>query len=152
MIPDRELMEMALEEARCAMLEDEVPVGAVLSMPDGRIYRAHNTTSASRMPQAHAEHIAIEAAARGTGDWRLEGSVLATTVEPCLMCGGLCVLARVGRIVFGAPDPRFGAFGSVADILGMQGLNHYPEVSGGLLGDEAAGMMQSFFRMKRSVP
>jgi tRNA(adenine34) deaminase len=83
------------------------------------------------------------------GDWRLEGAVLASTVEPCLMCGGLCIIARVGRVVFGAPDPRFGAFGSVADILSMKGLNHYPEVAGGLLAEDAAALMQSFFRGRR---
>lgn len=149
---DPDLMEIALEEARIAMLEGEVPVGAVLAMPDGRLFRAHNMTCALRMPHAHAEHLALDAASRDTGDWRLEGSVLVTTVEPCLMCGGLCVLARVGRIVFGAPDPRFGAFGSVADIPGMEGLNHYPRVTGGLRAGEAAEMMQSFFRMRRTAP
>lgn len=143
-------MEIALEEARAALIEGEVPVGAVLALPDGRSFRAHNGTVALKHAHAHAEHLAIDAACHAVGDWRLDGSVLVTTVEPCLMCAGLCVLARVGRVVFGAPDPRFGAMGSVADILSMKSLNHFPEVRGGLLSEEAASLMQSFFRSRRA--
>lgn len=149
-IPDPELMRIALSEAGLALSEDEVPVGAVLALPDGRIFRGHNMTAALGRPSAHAEHMAIESAAEALSDWRLEGSVLVSTVEPCLMCGGLAVLARVARIVFGAPDPRFGAFGSVADITEMNNLNHYPEVTGGLMAEEACGLIRSFFRSLRA--
>lgn len=151
MISDGELMEIALDQARNALAEGEVPVGAVLALPDGRLFQAHNRTKALGRPHAHAEHLAIDSAAEALGDWRLEGSVLASTVEPCLMCGGLCVLARVARIVFGAPDPRFGAFGSVTDIMMMGKLNHYPEVVGGVMEEESVQLMRSFFRSLRAA-
>lgn len=151
MISDAGLMEMALDQARAALNAGEVPVGAVLALPDGRLFQAHNRTKALGRPHAHAEHLVMDSAAEALGDWRLEGSVLASTVEPCLMCGGLCVIARVARIVFGAPDPRFGAFGSVTDIAGMQNLNHYPEVTGGVMEEESARLMRSFFRSLRAA-
>lgn len=144
-------MEMALDQARNALAEGEVPVGAVVALPDGRLFQAHNGTKALGRPHAHAEHLAIDSAAEALGDWRLEGSILASTVEPCLMCGGLCVLARVARVVFGAPDPRFGAFGSVTDIALMDNLNHYPEVVGGVMEEESVLLMRSFFRNLRAV-
>ncbi len=141
---------MALDQARAALAEGEVPVGAVLALPDGRLFQAHNGTRALGRPHAHAEHLVIDSAAEALGDWRLEGSVLASTVEPCLMCGGLCVIARVARIVYGAPDPRFGAFGSVADISSMRNLNHYPEVAGSVMEEESARLMRSFFSSLRA--
>lgn len=144
-------MEMALDQARNALAEGEVPVGAVVALPDGRLFQAHNGTKALGRPHAHAEHLAIDSAAEALGDWRLEGSILASTVEPCLMCGGLCVLARVARVVFGAPDPRFGAFGSVTDIALMGNLNHYPKVVGGVMEEESVLLMRSFFRNLRAV-
>ena len=150
LIPDEQLMRLALSEAGQALSEAEVPVGAVLALPDGRVFPGHNMTAALGRPSAHAEHIAIEKAAGALSDWRLEGSVLVSTVEPCLMCGGLAVLARVSRIVFGAPDPRFGAFGSVTDITAMGNLNHYPTVTGGLMAEEAGSLVRSFFRSLRA--
>jgi len=149
-LPDAELMQIALEEAGKALEEGEVPIGAVLALTDGRLFPAHNMTAALGLPHAHAEHLAVAAASEAVGDWRLEGSVLVSTIEPCLMCGGLAVLARVSRIVFGAPDPRFGAFGSVADITKMENLNHYPEVTGGVSAGEAGELIRSFFRNLRA--
>ncbi len=147
---DHRLLSLALDEARKALAEGEVPVGAVLMLSDGRIFADHNRTSGTGSPCAHAEHLAIEAAAMTLGDWRLDGSVLASTLEPCLMCAGLCVLARVGTVVFGAPDTRFGAFGSVTDIRLMKGLNHYPEVRFESL-EECGGIMRGFFRTRREA-
>lgn len=101
------------------------------------------------MPTSHAEHLVITAAAEDRGDWRLEGCTLYTTLEPCLMCAGLAILARVPRIVYGARDRRFGAFGSVTDVLEMPGLNHYPEVLGGCFEEECGELMVEFFRKGR---
>ncbi|MBD3370091.1 hypothetical protein GF402_07000 [Candidatus Fermentibacteria bacterium] len=142
-------MGIALEEARAAAGEGEVPVGALLLMPDGSYYRDHNRTGRSKDPSAHAEHLVICRAASVLGDWRLEGSTLYTTLEPCLMCTGLAVLARVPEIVYGAPDNRFGALGSVMDVLSVPELNHYPDVIGGILAEESSELMRSFFRRAR---
>jgi tRNA(adenine34) deaminase len=140
------LLELAFHEAETAASEGEVPVGAALLMPSGALYSDHNRTAGSRQPSAHAEHLVITKASEDLGDWRLEGSVLVSTLEPCLMCAGLCVVARVARVVFGAPDLRFGAFGSVTDVLGMEGLNHYPAVDGPVDAVRCGGLLREFFR------
>jgi tRNA(adenine34) deaminase len=145
------MMALALGEARAAAAAGEVPVGAVLLEPDGSFHADRNRTRETGLPASHAEHLAISAAAAARGDWRLEGCTLYSTLEPCLMCAGLAVLARVPRIVYGAWDRRFGAFGSVTDILGMPGLNHYPEVSGGCLAEESARLLREFFRGARET-
>jgi tRNA(adenine34) deaminase len=146
--PAREaaLLELAFREAETAASEGEVPVGAVLLMPSGELYSDHNRTAGSRQPSSHAEHLVISKASEELGDWRLEGSLLVCTLEPCLMCAGLCVVARVARVVFGAPDLRFGAFGSVTDVLRMEGLNHYPSVDGPVDPDRCGQLMREFFR------
>jgi tRNA(adenine34) deaminase len=144
-------MRIALREARAARDEGEVPVGALLLMPDGSYHSDHNRTGRSKDPSAHAEHLVISAATASLGDWRLEGSILYTTLEPCLMCAGLAVLARVPRIVYGASDRRFGALGSVIDILSVPGLNHYPTVTGGIMAEESSELLRSFFRSARET-
>ena len=141
-------MTQALEKAEEAYEAGEVPVGAVLVESSGRSFADRNRTSETRLPTAHAEHLVITAAARDRGDWRLSDCSLYTTLEPCLMCAGLAVLARIPRIVYGARDKRFGAFGSVTDVLEMKELNHYPEVFGGCFEEEAARLMKDFFREK----
>ncbi|MCD4776495.1 MAG: nucleoside deaminase [Candidatus Aegiribacteria sp.] len=142
-------MKIALEKADEAFQAGEVPVGAVLVESSGRHFADRNRTSETGMPTSHAEHLVITAAAEDRGDWRLEGCILYSTLEPCLMCAGLAVLSRIPRIVFGAKDKRFGAFGSVTDVLEMPNLNHYPEVLSGCYEDEAAELMKEFFRKGR---
>ncbi|OPL17788.1 MAG: hypothetical protein AVO35_08570 [Candidatus Aegiribacteria sp. MLS_C] len=142
-------MKEALEKAREAFQAGEVPVGAILVESSGRFFADRNRTTETGMPTAHAEHLVMSAAAEDRGDWRLEGCCLYSTLEPCLMCAGLAILARVPRIVFGACDKRFGAFGSVTDVMGMPDLNHYPEVYGGCYADESGSLLKEFFRRKR---
>ena len=142
-------MALALEEAEKAFSSNEVPVGAVLVTPSNEFFQNRNRTRELHSPSAHAEHLAIEAACEARGDWRLEGCTLYATLEPCLMCAGLAVLSRVSRIVYGASDRRFGAFGSVTDILDIPGLNHYPVVSGGLMEEKASALLTEFFRSHR---
>jgi tRNA(adenine34) deaminase len=143
------MMAIALEMAREASSAGEVPVGAVLLEPNGVVHADRNRTRETGLPASHAEHLVISAAAAARGDWRLEGCTLYSTLEPCLMCAGLALIARVPRVVYGAWDRRFGAFGSVADVLGMPGLNHYPGVSGGCLAEESAKLLREFFRNAR---
>jgi tRNA(adenine34) deaminase len=142
-------MQEAIKKAREAFEAGEVPVGAILLESSGRYFADRNRTAEIKLPTAHAEHLVITAAAEDRGDWRLEGCTLYTTLEPCLMCAGLAVLARVSRIVYGAPDKRFGAFGTVTDVLEMPDLNHYPEVYGGCFQEECGEMMREFFRRGR---
>ena len=142
-------MKIALEKAGEAFEAEEVPVGAVLVESSGRFFADRNRTAETGMPTSHAEHLVITAAAEDREDWRLEGCTLYSTLEPCLMCAGLAVLSRIPRIVYGAPDKRFGAFGSVTDILKMPELNHYPEVFGGCCSDESSRLLKEFFRLGR---
>jgi tRNA(adenine34) deaminase len=145
-------MRLALDEARRAGGED-VPVGAVVSGPDGTpIARAHNQREAAGDPTAHAEIIALREAARVIGGWRLTGCTLVVTLEPCAMCAGAAVLARVDRVVFGATDPKAGAAGSLWDVLGDTRLNHRPEVAGGVLAEECGSLLRDFFAARRKRP
>jgi tRNA(adenine34) deaminase len=148
-LSDSDLLDLALTEALAALSSGEVPAGAALLMPSGAVFAGRNRTRQLGAPWAHAEHIAISAACAETGDWRLEGSVLACTLEPCLMCTGLAVLARVKRIVFGAADTRFGALGSVTDVRAMKGLNHYPDVNGPIDAERCGELIRGFFRNVR---
>lgn len=142
-------MRHALQEAQQAAVEDEVPVGAII-VHNGRIIAAaHNQREALHDPTAHAEMIAITQAAEALGDWRLEGCTLYVTLEPCPMCAGAIVLARVGRVVFGAWDEKAGMAGSVGDILRHPRLNHRPEVQGGVREEECAALLKAFFRERR---
>jgi len=147
---DKHWMKLALEKAEEAFAAGEVPVGAILVESSGRYFADRNRTAETGMPTSHAEHLVITKAAEDKGDWRLEGCILYSTLEPCLMCAGLAVLTRIPRIVFGAPDKRFGAFGSVANILEMPELNHYPEVFGGCFEEESANLLKNFFTGIRS--
>jgi tRNA(adenine34) deaminase len=142
-------MGLAMEQARLALRRDEVPVGALLLHPDGRYWADGNRTRELGQPGAHGEKLVMEAACSKLGDWRLSGCTLYTTLEPCLMCAGMAVLARVGRIVYGAWDKRFGALGSVTDLMSMPGLNHYPDVLGGLMARESSQLLREFFRSHR---
>jgi tRNA(adenine34) deaminase len=128
-----------------------VPIGAVVFAPDGtELARARNAREELSDPTAHAEVLALRAAARVYGDgWRLDGCTLAVTVEPCTMCAGALVLARVARVVFGAWEPKTGAVGSLWDVVRDRRLNHRPEVVGGILADECAALLEDFFARRR---
>jgi tRNA(adenine34) deaminase len=143
-------MRLALDEAEDAAEAGEVPVGAVI-VRDGEVMsRAANATVASSDATAHAELLAIQAASAVTGEQRLAGCTLYVTLEPCAMCAGAIVLARVDRVVFGAWDAKAGMVGSVGDLLREPKLNHRPDVQGGVLETECAGILSGFFRGKRA--
>jgi tRNA(adenine34) deaminase len=138
-------MRRALEIATAS--EDDVPVGAVVFGGDGReIATGHNEREATQDPTAHAEVVALRRAALALGTWRLDGCTLVVTVEPCTMCAGAIVLARIATVVFGAWEPKTGAAGSLWDVLRDRRLNHRPEVYGGVMEDECAALMRQFFR------
>ncbi len=146
---DEEYMRLALEEAEAAAAEGEVPIGAV-AVCDGRVVaRAHNRREGDADPSAHAEFTAMVAASRALGRWRLTGCTVYVTLEPCLMCAGLMVNARVDRCVYGAADPKGGAVGTLFDVSHDERLNHEFEVTGGVLADEAAELLRAFFRARR---
>jgi tRNA(adenine34) deaminase len=147
---DRVFMAVALEEARTAVDHGEVPVGAVVVRDGVVIARAANRTVRDQDPTAHAETLALRAASRVTGSWRLVGCTLYVTLEPCAMCAGACVLARVDRVVFGAWDDKAGMAGSVGDLLRHPRLNHRPEVLGGVQAEESSALLREFFTMRRS--
>jgi tRNA(adenine34) deaminase len=146
---DREFMAIALEEARSAARDGEVPVGAVVVREGAVIARAANRTVRDQDPTAHAETLALRAASRVTGSWRLAGCTLYVTLEPCAMCAGACVLARVDRVVFGAWDEKAGMAGSVGDLLRHPRLNHRPAVLGGVAADESSAVLREFFMTRR---
>ncbi|MFC9786986.1 nucleoside deaminase [Rhodococcus sp. NPDC127528] len=144
------MIRAAIEAARAAD-DADVPVGAVIYDADGvELARAANAREASGDPTAHAEIVALRAAARVHGDgWRLEGATLAVTLEPCTMCAGALVLARVSRVVFGAWEPKTGAVGSLWDVVRDRRLTHRPQVRGGVLESECAELLEEFFRRQR---
>lgn len=142
-------MRAALELARQAGARGEVPVGAVLVFDGAVIAEGCNLTISSNDPTAHAELVAIRAAAQRRGNYRLNESVLYTTLEPCPMCAGAIMHARVARVVFAAPDPKGGATGSVVDLFAERRLNHHTEVIGGVLAEESAMLLREFFAAKR---
>ncbi len=142
-------MNEALKEAQKAYEADEVPIGAVAVYKNQIIGRGHNRIEQLQDSTAHAEIIAITAAANALGSWRLENVDVYTTIEPCIMCAGALVLARVKRIFFGARDEKFGGCGSVFNIANEQKLNHQIEVTEGLLKEQAASLMKEFFEKKR---
>jgi tRNA(adenine34) deaminase len=143
-------MRLALLEAEEAAREGEVPVGAVIVHEERVIGRGRNRTEASQDPTAHAEILAIGAAAEALGSWRLEGCALYVTLEPCHMCAGAIVLARIERLVFGATDPKAGACVSLADVVRDPRLNHRADVLHGILAAESRVLLAEFFRKKRS--
>jgi len=140
-------MEIALEEAEKARQRDEVPVGAVLIV-QGRMFKGHNRVITDSDPSAHAELVVIREAARTVGNYRLSGSRLIVTLEPCLMCAGAIVQARIEKVVFGARDERYGASGSLLNAFAL-GLNHTPEVVGGVLHEQCSAMLKDFFQSRR---
>ena len=148
---DEKYMEEAIRLALLAAERDEVPVGAVCVRDGEIISSAFNTREESKCATHHAEILAIEAACRTLGGWRLPGVTLYVTMEPCVMCAGAIINSRIERVVFGARDHRFGAFGSALDVNGA-GLNHRPEVVGGVLGDRCAEILSSYFKAKRKKP
>jgi tRNA(adenine34) deaminase len=146
------LMLRALEQADIAAGQGDVPVGAVIAGPDGAVLAvSHNEREAAGDPTAHAEILALRAAAAGTGDWRLTGCTLVVTLEPCTMCAGAAVLARVDRIVYGAADPKAGAVGSVWDVVRDRRLNHRPEVLSGVRQIECEEQLQAWFAGRRQA-
>jgi tRNA(adenine34) deaminase len=146
---DEYFMRLALREAARALEHDDVPVGAVIVRDGEVIGAAHNERELRSDPTAHAELLALRQAAAALGSWRVLASVLYVTLEPCAMCAGAIVLARVPRVVFAATDPKAGAAGSVLDVLDTPQLNHRPEAQGGLLADDAAGLLRQFFAGRR---
>ncbi len=142
-------MRLALAEARAAASEGEVPVGCVIVHRGQVIGRAHNLRETLQDPTAHAEIVALKQAASALGHWRLEGVTVYCTVEPCCMCAGALVNARVARLVYGVADAKSGACGSIFDVPRERRLNHRIEVSAGVLADEALDLLQQFFRKKR---
>ncbi len=144
------VMQLALAEAALAAHTGDVPVGAVVVDPGGRVIgRGHNGREALADPTAHAELVAIRSAAQARGSWRLDGCTLAVTLEPCTMCAGAVVLARLDRLVYGAVDVKAGAVGSLWDVVRDRRLNHRPEVVGGVLAEECGRVLSEFFRDQR---
>jgi tRNA(adenine34) deaminase len=142
-------MRLAIREAQGALEHDDVPIGAVV-VRDGEVIGAgHNERELRQDPTAHAELIALREASRTLGSWRVLDAVLYVTLEPCAMCAGAIVLARVPRLVYGATDPKAGAAGSVLDVLAQPRLNHRPVVAGGLLAEECAALLTDFFGSRR---
>jgi tRNA(adenine34) deaminase len=146
---DEHFMRLALREAGRAMEHEDVPIGAVVAHGGELIAAAHNERELRQDPTAHAEIIALREAARALGSWRLLDAVLYVTLEPCTMCAGAIVLARVPRVVFGASDPKAGACGSVLDVLGEPRLNHRPVLAPGLLAGECGELLSGFFASRR---
>jgi tRNA(adenine34) deaminase len=143
-------MRLALAEAERALAHDDVPVGAVIAGPSGEVIAAgHNERELRQDPSAHAEMLALREAAGALGSWRLLDTVLYVTLEPCAMCAGAIVLARISRVVYGAHDPKAGAAGSVLDILAEPRLNHRPAVTSGVLAADCAALLVGFFAARR---
>lgn len=146
---DERFMRLALEEARRAAAEGEVPIGAVVVLDGAVISSAHNRRELDHDPSAHAEFRAMTEAAQKLGRWRLSGCTVYVTLEPCLMCAGLMVNARIDRCVYGAPDPKGGALGTLFDVSHDPRLNHEFEVISGVREEECAQVLRDFFRMRR---
>jgi tRNA(adenine34) deaminase len=146
-------MRLALDEARGAAGHDEVPVGCIVVNPDG-VVTGHggDTRQAAADPWGHAEFHAIRQAAATQGDWRLDGHTLVVTLEPCPMCAGLILMARVGRVVFGARNDKWGAGGTRLDLLGAGVFPHRPEIHGGILAEEGAKTLSEYFARRRRGP
>ncbi len=143
-------MALAIERAREAERHGDVPIGAVIARGEEVLAAAGNERELRADPTAHAEILAIRAAAEALGGWRLPGTTLYVTLEPCAMCAGAIVLARIPSVVFGAPDPKAGAAGSVLEVLAEPALNHRPEVTGGVREAECAALLREFFASRRS--
>lgn len=146
-------MRAALDEGRAALATGDVPIGAVVVDPSGAVIgKGRNVREAEADPTGHAEVVALREAAKQRGEWRLEGCTLVVTLEPCTMCAGAAVLARVERIVFGAFDDKAGAVGSLWDVVRDRRLNHRPEVVAGLMAEEQRALLEDFFGSQRGGP
>jgi len=146
---DDYFMRLALREAEQAPGHDDVPIGAVVVRDGELVAAAHNERELRQDPTGHAEILALREAARVLGSWRVLDAAIYVTLEPCAMCAGAIVLARVARVVFGASDPKAGACGSVLDVPGEPRLNHRPQVAGGLRAEECGALLSSFFASRR---
>ena len=146
------MMALALERASAAAEHDDVPIGAVVARGTEVVAAAGNERELRKDPTAHAEILALRAAADELGGWRLPNTVLYVTLEPCAMCAGAIVLARVPEVIYGAADPKAGAAGSVINLLDHPALNHRPQVRGGVRGEECAELLAGFFRVRRGQP
>ncbi|MHB8510671.1 MAG: tRNA adenosine(34) deaminase TadA [Actinomycetota bacterium] len=147
---DEVFMQCALTEANLALAHNDVPIGCVIVHENQVIASAHNARERDQDPTAHAELIAIRQAASKLGSWRLHGATLYVTLEPCFMCAGAIVLARIDRLVFGAFDPKAGACGSLANVVVDPRLNHRVEVSSGVLADASSSLLKAFFATRRT--
>jgi tRNA(adenine34) deaminase len=148
---DETFMRAALEQAQLAWDQGEVPVGAVVVKDGVVIARGYNQPIGKHDPTAHAEIVALRVAAEVLGNYRLPGCELYVTLEPCVMCSGAMMHARLARIVYGAPDPKTGACGSVVNLFEQEQLNHHAQAVGGVLADDCAGLLKSFFAARRAA-
>jgi tRNA(adenine34) deaminase len=148
---DEAFMREALAQAQCAWDQGEVPVGAVVVKDGVVIARGYNQPIGKHDPTAHAEIVALRAAAEALGNYRLPGCELYVTLEPCVMCSGAMMHARLSRIVYGAPDPKTGACGSVVNLFEQEQLNHHAQTVGGVLADDCAGVLKDFFAARRAA-
>jgi tRNA(adenine34) deaminase len=148
-VTDSEYMHLAIEQARAAAIRGEVPVGAIVVLEDHIVSAAGNRTIADCDPTAHAEIIALRAAASAAGNYRLTGAALYVTIEPCAMCAGALVQARIARLIYGADDAKGGAVRTCMQVLDAGALNHRVAVTAGILADESAALLQSFFAARR---
>ena len=144
-------MSLAFNEARKAWEEDEVPVGAIIVMEGQVLARAHNQVEGLEDPTAHAEMLAITQASRAIGDWRLNAADLYVTKEPCPMCAGASIMARLGNVLYASPDPKMGCLGGACSVQELPGLNHRLHVRGGVLAEPCTQLLQAYFRGKRSA-
>jgi Cytosine/adenosine deaminases len=144
-------MRMALQEAKKARDIDEVPVGAVIVKEGKVLARSHNEKETKKDVTKHAEIIAIQKASKKLDNWHLDGCVLYVTLEPCAMCAGAIMQARIKKVVFGAFDPKGGSLESCFQLYNIKGFNHYPEVESGVLEEESAELLRNFFKAKRNV-
>jgi tRNA(adenine34) deaminase len=146
---DERVMRLALAEARTCLEHGDVPIGAVVTRGDAVLAASGNQRELDGDPTAHAEILAVRAAAAALGSWRLDGCTLTVTLEPCAMCAGAAVLARLDRVVYGAADPKAGFAGSLGNLLDDPRLNHAVASTGGVLADECGDLLRSFFRERR---
>jgi tRNA(adenine34) deaminase len=146
---DQQFMRMAIEQAQLAAQSGEVPVGAVLVRDGQVISKAFNKPIANHDPSAHAEMLVLREAALAEENYRIPGTTLYVTLEPCAMCSGAMLHARVGRVVYGAPDPKTGAAGSVLDLFSSKQINHQTSVEGGIMGEECGQLLRDFFKGRR---